>query len=48
MPHAARFKTFEVLDRRVEELAVVVGHGGIVAAGRPGGNGICFPIMKIL
>ena len=40
MAHAARFQTFEVLNRRVEQLAIAVGHGGIVTAARRGGNRI--------
>ena len=32
MAHAARFQTFEVLNRRIEQLAIAVGHGDIVAA----------------
>jgi hypothetical protein len=31
MARAARFQTFEVLDRGIEKLPVVVGHGVIVA-----------------
>ena len=32
MTHAARFQTFKVLNRRIEQLAIAVGHGDIVAA----------------
>ena len=38
MAHAARFQTFEVLNCRVEELPVAVGHGVIVASA--GGSAI--------
>jgi hypothetical protein len=38
MAHAARFQTFEVLNRRVKQLPVAVGHEDILTAARRCGN----------